>query len=96
MVKIDDNLDFCQHFRKISILVVIYGMIELGQNFPQILVLVKISEKVDFGQNLEICRSWLKFIKISKLVKILKNNDLVKIVGNSRFYQYVDFWQNCI
>ena len=25
-----------------------------------------------------------------------KNSILVKIVGNSRFYQYVDFAQNCI
>ena len=58
MVKVDDQLDFCQHFRKISILVNIFGIIELGQNFPQILVLVKIS---DLGQNLKICRPWSKF-----------------------------------
>ena len=30
IVKVDDNLDFCQHFRKISILVNIFGIIELG------------------------------------------------------------------
>ena len=95
MVKVDDNLDFCQHFRKISILVNIVGIIELGQNFPQILVLVKISEKCRFGS---------KFENMSTLVKIYKNLEakkskffeisiLVKIVGNSRSYQYVDFGQ---
>ena len=62
MVIVDDNLDFCYHFRKISILVNIFGIIELGQNFPQVLVLVKISKKmsiwvkiwkyVDLGENL--------------------------------------------
>ena len=49
VVKVDDNLDFYQHLRKISILVNIFGIIELGQNFPQILVMVKISKKCRFG-----------------------------------------------
>ena len=62
MVKIDDNLDFCQHFREISIFVNIFGITELGENFPQILVFgqnfrkmsiwVKIWKYVDLGQNL--------------------------------------------
>ena len=30
IVKVDDNLNFCEHFRKISILVNIFGIIELG------------------------------------------------------------------
>ena len=64
MVKIDDNLDFCQHFWKISILVNIYGIIQLGQNLPQIWVLVKIFEKCRFGS---------KFGNMSILVKISKN-----------------------
>ena len=64
MVKVDDNLDFCQHFRKISILVNILGIIEMGQNFPQILVLFKISKKCRFGS---------KFENMSILVKIYNN-----------------------
>ena len=64
MVIVDDNLDFCYHFRKISILVNIFGIIELGQNFPQVLVLVKISKKCRFGS---------KFENMSILVKIYKN-----------------------
>ena len=56
MVKVDDNLDFCQYFRKISILVYIFGIIELGQNFPQnfqkISIWVKIWKYVDLRQNL--------------------------------------------
>ena len=56
--KLSENLDLGQHFRKISILVNIFGKIDLGQNFPQILVLVKISEKCQFGQDLQICRFW--------------------------------------
>ena len=69
MVKIDDNLDFCQHFRKISILVNIFGITELGENFPHILVLVKISEKCRFGS---------KFGNMSILVKIYKNLEISK------------------
>ena len=78
MVKVDDNLDFCQHFRKISILVNIVGIIELGQNFPQILVLVKISEKCRFGS---------KFENMSTLVKIYKNLEAKK----QNFLKY-RFW----
>ena len=63
MVKIDDNLDFSQHFRKISILVNIFGIIDFGQKFPQILV--KISEKCRFGS---------KFENMSILVKIYKKS----------------------
>ena len=97
MVQVDDNLNFCQLFRKISFLINILGIIELGQNFPQLLNLVKISEKCRFGSNMKICRSWSKFIKnLETSQNFKKISILVKIVGNSRFYQCVDFGKNCI
>ena len=77
MVKVDDNLDFCQHFRKISILVNIFGIIEMGQNFPQILVLVKISKKCRFGS---------KFENMSILVKIYKNLETSQNFKKHRFW----------
>ena len=73
MVKIDDNLNFCQHFRKNLDLSRYLRDNRIRPKFPQILVLVKMSENVNLGRNLEICRSWSKFIKISKLVKNFKN-----------------------
>ena len=91
LVNIDDNLDFCQHFRKISILVTIFGIIELGQNFPPIFVLVKISEK---------CRFRSKFKNMSILVKIYKNletsQNLKKYRCWSKLSEILDFTNKSI
>ena len=53
MVKVDDNLDFCQYLRDNRI----------GTNFPQILVLVKISEKCRFGSKFENMSILVKIYK---------------------------------
>ena len=60
LVKIDENLDFSQNFRKISILVNIYVNLDLGQNWwksrfrskmSKNFDLVNIYGNLDFGQN---------------------------------------------
>ena len=85
---ISENLDFNQYLRDNRIVTKFSPNIGFGQKFP---------ENVDLGQNLEICRPRSKFIKISKLVKILKKyrfwSKLSEILD---FYQNVDLGQNCI
>ena len=62
---LSENYDLGQHFRKISILVNIFGKIALSQNFPQILVLVKISEKMSI---------WVKIVEKSQIWSNLSKN----------------------
>ena len=63
LVKIFDNLDFVQNFRKIMI----------SQKFNRkISILGKIFENVDFGLNFWKTSFWSKFSEFSILVKIVK------------------------
>ena len=93
--KLSENLDLGQHFRKISILVNIFGKkfstnIGIGQNFGKMSIWVKICKYVDFGQ---------KYPKISFLSKFSKISISVKIVEKSQIWsnlsKNLDFGQNC-
>ena len=61
--KIAEHVDYCQIFRKVSILVKIRKYFDFGKQFPKF---SKICKDVDFGK---------KFPKISILVKIFVNID---------------------
>ena len=62
LVKIFKNLDFrqnfrfCQYFRKISILVTLFGELDLGKKFRKISIFAKILENLDFCENLQKSR----------------------------------------
>ena len=62
LVKIFKNLDFRQNFRfsqtfrKISILVTLFGELDWGQNIRKISIFGKILENLDFGEHLQKSR----------------------------------------
>ena len=72
LVKIFENLDFCEDFRNAPILVTIFKNIDFGQKGA---IFVKIRENLKFGPNFrkwsilfKTSRFWSKFLKISILV----------------------------
>ena len=84
LVKIDENLDFGQNYRKFRIRSI----------FMKISILVRVYETFGFGQNgrkiliFEKSQFWIKVSKIFDLVKTYQNLDLDNIAEN------VDYSEN--
>ena len=55
-----ENVDYSQHFQKMSIWVKICKYLDLGKNCRKISILVNIDENLDFGQNWWKSRFWSK------------------------------------
>ena len=75
--KCSKNLDFNGNFRKMSILVEIFEIVDLGRNIRQISILVEIFEKSGicskFLKNLEFGRN---LRKISHFVEIFEKSQI--------------------
>ena len=85
--KLSENYDLGQNFRKISILVNIFGKF-----FPKSWFWSKFPQNVDFSKkkNCQKSRFWSKFSKISIWVKNVKKCQIWSNLSNN-----LDFGQNC-
>ena len=76
--KFPENIDFGKFlFRKISMFLKVFEIVDFGQNFEKTSILVRIFENLNIGQgigNFDFCR---KILEITLLVKFKKRSSLM-------------------